>query len=526
MVEETPDISFNSPQEKELNSLLEKSENRYTFSSIIAKRYQLIKKIGESQKSVVFKAKNLIDNRLVAAKTIHPALSNHPNIDQYVQKLRQEYETALTFNHPNLVPVYEFIQESKDCFFLIMDYIEGQSLRELINLEKPIEPHRAVKIILQLAEAVAYLHENQYYYLDLKPENVLLNNQGKVWLTDFGTVIKEEDLWSQEGKVFTTYPYADSKILVGLTRQTDRTTEVYSLGVMLYEMITGSRLSSDNTKEAAFVSAVLAANSPPEFPDGIPGELCNICLKCIQRKLSDSFLSVNELIASIQEFLEASLSQNHIDNSQEVNLIKRQLLLAWKLGVNLSKAFIYHSTYKKLVVELANSSSANNASNYNQIGMVILQEIGALESFKESQELALNINLNLAAIDDSKYHKIIRAPQRISIDEIQQLPKTAEEISGTLDKSLQDVNKHFTEMGEQYYQIFETRFLAGLWNLSNGLANQVLEMANQAPLPEECRSQLLELIEHSPKGISQEEINHTLDQIDRCVERYLLSVKS
>jgi len=393
-------------------------------------------------------------------------------------------------------------------------------------LEKPIEPHRAVKIILQLAEAVAYLHENQYYYLDLKPENVLLNNQGKVWLTDFGTVIKEEDLWSQEGKVFTTYPYADSKILVGLTRQTDRTTEVYSLGVMLYEMITGSRLSSDNTKEAAFVSAVLAANSPPEFPDGIPGELCNICLKCIQRKLSDSFLSVNELIASIQEFLEASLSQNHIDNSQEVNLIKRQLLLAWKLGVNLSKAFIYHSTYKKLVVELANSSSANNASNYNQIGMVILQEIGALESFKESQELALNINLNLAAIDDSKYHKIIRAPQRISIDEIQQLPKTAEEISGTLDKSLQDVNKHFTEMGEQYYQIFETRFLAGLWNLSNGLANQVLEMANQAPLPEECRSQLLELIEHSPKGISQEEINHTLDQIDRCVERYLLSVKS
>jgi len=71
-----------------------------------------------------------------------------------------------------------------------------------------------------------------------------------------------------------------------------------------------------------------------------------------------------------------------------------------------------------------------------------------------------------------------------------------------------------------------TRFLAGLWNLSNGLANQVLEMANQAPLPEECRSQLLELIEHSPKGISQEEINHTLDQIDRCVERYLLSVKS
>lgn len=181
-------------------------------------------------------------------------------------------------------------------------------------MDKPIEPHRAVKIILQLAEAVAYLHENQYYYLDLKPENVLLNNQEKVWLTDFVTVIKEEERWSQEGKVFTTYPYADSEILVGLTRQTDRTTEVYSLGVMLYEMITGNRLSSDNTKEAAFVSAVLAANSPPEFPDRIPKELCNICIKCIQKKPSNSFLSLSRnngirtLIRANRTFARSSFS--------------------------------------------------------------------------------------------------------------------------------------------------------------------------------------------------------------------------
>ncbi|MGD2183708.1 serine/threonine-protein kinase [Lusitaniella coriacea] len=493
------------------------------IGDILANQYQIVESIGEGTQGCVFKAVDFTTDQYVAIK-----ISRKNQLD--FERLRQKYDAITQLKHTGIVSIHKFIQESSDCSFLVMDYVEGQSIRQLIENEVKIEHSRAVSIVVQLAEALDYLHNHRFYHLDLKPENILVNEQERVFLLDFGTTLADQELWDKEGKVYTTYSYADSKSLVGLTRNISRTTEVYSLGVILYEMLTGSYLNSDDSKESSFVNSVLISNLSLdlEFPDGVPKEICNACLKCIQQDTADSFLSAGKLAKYLKKLIENSKLHADTKSIEENDKSdKEKALFAWRLGNKLSESFYYHSTYRLLISELVKNITENISIDQNQLGLTIIQEIGALENLKECQGLAKNLKLHLTGSNDAIYHQIVRSPRSVSIDQIKELPVLAEEMSRVLDKAEKDISRHLKTMREQFHTIFEMRFLLRAGNRIKELSNEFLRNVAELGLPKEYLDELGNLVEKAfLETFSEETLKRNLNNLDRFFEQYLIGTDS
>jgi serine/threonine protein kinase len=193
---ESPDSDLFKAEQLESSSSF-RENHLPNIGDILADQYQIVEGIGEGTQGFVFKAIDSTTNQYVAIK-----ISRKNQLD--FEKLRQKYEAIAQLKHTGIVSIHKFIQESSDCSFLVMDYVEGQSIRQLIENEVQVEPSRAVSIVAQLAEALDYLHNHRFYHLDLKPENILVNGQGRVFLLDFGTTLADQELWDKEGGVYTT----------------------------------------------------------------------------------------------------------------------------------------------------------------------------------------------------------------------------------------------------------------------------------------------------------------------------------
>lgn len=511
-------------KEEQLKNISSCRENYLpTMGDIFANQYQIVESIGEGTQGYVFKAVDFVTNQYVAIK-----ISRKNQLD--FERLHQKYEAIMQLKHTGIVSIHKFIQESSDRSFLVMDYVEGQSIRQLIENEVQIEPSYAVSIIIQLAEALDYLHNRRFYHLDIKPENILVNGQGRVFLLDFGTTLAEQELWDKEGKVYTTYPYADSKSLVGLTRNIDRTTEVYSLGVILYEMLTGNCLNSDGSKEFSLVNSISISNLSLEleFPDRVPKEIRDACLKCIQQDNADSFLSTGKLAKHLKKLIENSKFDADIKCLEEDDKSdKEKALFAWRLGNKLSESFYYHSTYRLLISDLVKNITENISIDQNKLGLTIIQEIGALENLKECQGLAKNLKLHLTGSHDAIYHQIVRSPRSVSIDQIKDLPVLAEEMSRVLDKAEKDISRYLKTMGEQFHTIFEMRFSLRAGNRIKELSNEFLRNAAELGLPKECLDGLGNLVEKAfLETFSEETLKRSLNSLDRFFEQYLIGTDS
>jgi hypothetical protein len=278
------------------------------------------------------------------------------------------------------------------------------------------------------------------------------------------------------------------------------------------------------------VNSVLISNLllDPEFPDGIPKEICDTCLKCIRQDTADSFLSAENLAKHLKKLIKNSKFDVDIASLEESDKSeKEKALFAWRLGDKLSEAFYYHSTYELLIQKLVKNTSENISIDQKQLGLTILQEIGALENLKECQGLAKNIKLDLTASDDAIYHRIICNPRSVSIDQIKDLPKLAEEMSYVLDKAEKDISRHLNTMGEKFYRMFEIRFLFRVVNNIKELSNDFLRKVAELGLPEECLDELGGLVEKAfLENVSEETLRRSLNSLDRLFEQYLIGTDS
>lgn len=196
-------------------------------------RYRLLDKLGEGGMAEVWRARDVALGRIVALKVLRPQYSNDPD---FVARFRREAQAAANLTHPNIINVFD-IGQAGGRHYIVMEYIDGQSLKELIRDQAPLPVDRALDLAAQVAEAVSHAHRASIIHRDLKPQNILLTSDGRVKVTDFGIArAMSAASVTDTGIVLGTAHYLAPEQAAG--ESTTPASDVYALGVVLYEMLT------------------------------------------------------------------------------------------------------------------------------------------------------------------------------------------------------------------------------------------------------------------------------------------------
>jgi eukaryotic-like serine/threonine-protein kinase len=286
---------------------------------VIAGRFEIVELIGKGGMSSVFKAHDRLLDRSVAIKVLHPQFTED---EEYVERFRREARSVAQLSHPNIVTVIERGEDSGRQY-IVFEYVQGENLKQLLERTGPMSAYEALGMALQMARALSFAHGRGLIHRDVKPQNVLLNAEGQAKMTDFG-IARSVDVQGVTitGTVLGTSEYIAPEQARG--QQVDAQTDVYSLGVVLYELLTGSvPYDGDN-----FVTVALRHVNEPvpslleQRPDA-PPRLALAVERAMAKSPDERYESMDELVEELEDCL-AELDPS----SEDATMITRRPVAA------------------------------------------------------------------------------------------------------------------------------------------------------------------------------------------------------
>ncbi|MCI6019078.1 MAG: Stk1 family PASTA domain-containing Ser/Thr kinase [Clostridiales bacterium] len=263
----------------------------------LADRYEIIEKIGSGGMADVYKAKCHKLNRLVAIKVLKPEFSTDAT---FVKKFRVEAQSAAGLSHPNIVNVYDVGEES-GIYYIVMELVQGITLKNYIDMKGKLEVREALNISIQIASGLSAAHQNRIIHRDVKPQNIIMSRDGKVKVTDFG-IAKVADSTTVTTTAAGSVHYISPEQARG--GYSDEKSDIYSLGITMYEMLTGKVPFDGETNVAVALLHIQGEMVPPrKLEPSIPRSFEKIILKCTQKKPDKRYASAKELIADLRRVL-------------------------------------------------------------------------------------------------------------------------------------------------------------------------------------------------------------------------------
>ncbi len=264
-----------------------------------ANRYQLEREIARGGMAEVYLARDELLDRPVAVKVLSAEYARDPS---FVERFRREAQSAASLNHPDIVAIYDWGQE-QGTYFIVMEYVAGHTLRDLLRLEGSLSPQRSANIAAEIASALDYAHRAGVVHRDVKPGNVLINSDGVAKVTDFGIARADtSEALTQTGSVMGTATYFSPEQAQGYS--VDGRSDVYSLGIVLYEMLCGAPpFRGDSPVAVAYQHVREEPPRPTEQRPDLPPDLETIILACLAKDPDARYQSAHELREDLLRFL-------------------------------------------------------------------------------------------------------------------------------------------------------------------------------------------------------------------------------
>ena len=264
---------------------------------LIADRYEVLEKVGTGGMSDVYKAKDHRLNRMVAVKVLKQEFSENAT---FVSKFRVEAQAAAGLMHPNIVNVYD-VGEEKGAYYIIMELVNGITLKQYIEKKERLAPREAVTVAIQVSMGLAAAHRNHIIHRDIKPQNIIISKEGKVKVTDFG-IAKASTSNTITSNVMGSVHYTSPEQARG--GFSDEKSDIYSLGVTLFEMLTGRvPYDGDTTVAVALQHIQDPFPSPKEIVPDLPFSVEQIVLKCCEKSPDRRYQTMEELAADLRHSL-------------------------------------------------------------------------------------------------------------------------------------------------------------------------------------------------------------------------------
>ena len=265
----------------------------------IADRYEILGKIGSGGMSDVYKAKDHKLNRFVAIKVLKPEFSEDRS---FVTKFRVEAQSAAGLIHANIVNVYD-VGDEDGIYYIVMELVEGITLKKYIEKKGRLGVREAVSIAIQVAQGIEAAHNHHIVHRDIKPQNIIISKEGKVKVTDFGIARAATSNTINSNAMGSVHYISPEQARGGYS---DEKSDIYSFGIMLYEMLTGRvPFEGDTTVSVALQHIQDDIVSPAKLVPGIPVSVEKIVLKCTQKRTERRYQTMSDLIADLKHSLVA-----------------------------------------------------------------------------------------------------------------------------------------------------------------------------------------------------------------------------
>lgn len=262
-------------------------------------RYQIESRVGGGGMAIVYKAKDLILNRPVAVKVLR---SQFGTDEDFVNRFRREAQAVASLSHPNVVGVYDVGQDG-DTHYMVMEYIEGYTLKEVIIQRGALPVEEAVRIAEQICDALDHAHQNQIIHRDIKPHNIMIGKNGRVKVTDFGIAraVTSATITHTNAMLGSVHYFSPEQARGGITGEKS---DIYSLGIVLYEMVTGELpFSGDSPISVALKHLQEPLPEPRQVNPAIPQSVENVILKALVKDPFLRYASASEMLEDLETCL-------------------------------------------------------------------------------------------------------------------------------------------------------------------------------------------------------------------------------
>jgi serine/threonine-protein kinase len=262
-------------------------------------RYALQSEIGRGAMGIVYKALDSVLERPVAVKTVNITLERE-HAEKYEQRFYREARAAGGLNHPNIVTIHD-VGKAGDVVYMAMEYIEGVELRSLIGEGRPLRAPQALSIAAQVGEALAYAHQRGVVHRDIKPANIMVVANGPVKITDFGIArMRGTGELTQTGMLLGSPKYMSPEQVIG--KRADHRSDIFSLGVILYEMLCGTApFNGENVTALMYQIVNFVPPAPSSVNDAVPPMLDLIVAKMLAKPLEERYQDAADVARDLRE---------------------------------------------------------------------------------------------------------------------------------------------------------------------------------------------------------------------------------